>query len=74
MMKPMPAVEKSTTRRLATSAVMSRPRMLTVMLSPTARPISSASSAAKLTSGGPAYSSGHHAPAVITVPSGGVAE
>jgi hypothetical protein len=34
-------------------AVMSRPRMLTVISSPTARPISIASSAAKATSGGP---------------------
>ena len=50
---PIPAVEKSTSRKLATVPVTSRPRMLIVIVSPSLRPISAASSAAKEMSGGP---------------------
>ncbi len=50
----MPMVSKRTSRKFAIVAVMSRPRTLTVMLSPSFSPISAAASAEKLISGGPA--------------------
>lgn len=70
----MPAVEKSTSRNDVMVPVISRPRILIVMLSPMDSPISSASSAAKLIWGVPVYPSGHHWPSVMRVFFEGVSE
>jgi hypothetical protein len=71
--KLMPSPRHSIWRRLATRAVIGRPSTLTVIVEPTDSPNSRPSWAEKLTRASPVWSSAHHAPSVMTAPSGGSA-
>ena len=65
---------QSISRKFAIVAVTSRPRTLTVTVSPSLRPSCAPMVASKETSGGPSWSFAHHVPETILSVSGGVAE